>query len=287
MSTPALLSLDGLTVRVPEKERIGGGIGDLTLVHDLSLSIRPGERVALVGESGSGKSITARAILQLDPHLQLSGSIDWDCRQLIGASPSALRRVRGAEISMIFQDPMTALNPVLTIGEQVAEPLLVRGVSKKEAYRRAAEMLDRLRVPQAKERLRSYPGQFSGGMRQRVVMAAALVAQPRLLIADEPTTALDVRVQEQVLDILEEQSRELNLAVLFITHDLAIVAGLAQRVAVMFRGHLVEDRPVDDLFAHPEHPYTRGLIGSVPRLDADPDVRLKTVGDYLAEGSAA
>lgn len=188
---------------------------------------------------------------------------------------------------MIFQDPMTALNPVLTIGEQVAEPLLVRGVSKKEAYRRAAEMLDRLRVPKAKERLRAYPGQFSGGMRQRVVMAAALIAQPRLLIADEPTTALDVRVQEQVLDILEEQSRELNLAVLFITHDLAIVAGLAQSVAVMFRGRLVEQQPVDDLFAHPQHPYTRGLIGSVPRLDADPGVRLKTVADYLKEGSAA
>jgi len=287
MSVSPLLTVEGMTVCVPEKERIGGGLGDLNLVEDLSLSIRPGERVALVGESGSGKSITARAILQFDPHLRLSGSIAWEGRELIGASRHTLRRVRGAEISMIFQDPMTALNPVLTIGEQVAEPLLVRGVSRKESYRRAAEMLDRLRVPQAKERLRSFPGQFSGGMRQRVVMAAALIAQPKLLIADEPTTALDVRVQEQVLDILEEQSRELNLAVLFITHDLAIVAGLAQRVAVMFRGRLVEDKQVDELFAHPEHPYTRGLIGSVPRLDADPDVRLKTVADYLKEGSAA
>jgi len=287
MPAPALLSIERLTVRVPEKERIGGGDGDLTLVEDLTLQIRAGERVALVGESGSGKSITARAILRLDPHLTLGGSIDWDGRELIGAPHHVLRGIRGAEISMIFQDPMTALNPVLTIGEQVAEPLLVRGVSKKEAYRRAAEMLDRLRVPKAKERLRAYPGQFSGGMRQRVVMAAALIAQPRLLIADEPTTALDVRVQEQVLDILEEQSRELNLAVLFITHDLAIVAGLAQSVAVMFRGRLVEQQPVDDLFAHPQHPYTRGLIGSVPRLDADPGVRLKTVADYLKEGSAA
>ncbi|GAA4357859.1 ABC transporter ATP-binding protein [Microbacterium rhizosphaerae] len=286
-STAPLLSIDALTVHVPEKERIGGGLGDLTLVDDLCLSIRPGERVALVGESGSGKSITARAILRLDPHLRLGGSIEWEGRELIGAPRHVIRALRGAEISMIFQDPMTALNPVLTIGEQVAEPLLVRGVSKKDAYQRAAEMLDGLRVPKAAERLKAYPGQFSGGMRQRVVMAAALIAEPKLLIADEPTTALDVRVQEQVLDLLEEQSRELNLAVLFITHDLAIVAGLAQRVAVMFRGRVVEEQPVDDLFARPQHPYTRGLIGSVPRLDADPAVRLMTVADYLQEGSAA
>jgi ABC-type dipeptide/oligopeptide/nickel transport system ATPase component len=159
-------------------------------------------------------------------------------------------------------------------------------MSKKKAHAKAVEMLDRLGVPKAKERMRAYPGQFSGGMRQRVVMAAALVAQPALLIADEPTTALDVRVQEQVLDLLEEQSREMNLAVLFITHDLGIVAGLAHRVAVMLRGRLVEERTVDDLFTCPEHPYTRGLIGSVPRLDADPDVRLKTVADFMTTEGA-
>ncbi|GAA3477275.1 ABC transporter ATP-binding protein [Streptomyces yanii] len=276
-----LMSIDALSVCVPEKERIGGGAGDLTLVDRLSLQIKPGERVALVGESGSGKSMTARAILQLDPHLRLSGSIRWKGQELVGSGELQMRRIRGREISMIFQDPMTALNPVLTIGEQVAEPLTVRGMSKKKAYAKAAEMLDRLRVPKATERLRAYPGQFSGGMRQRVVMAAALVAEPYLLIADEPTTALDVRVQEQVLDLLEEQSRELDLAVLFITHDLGIVAGLAHRVAVMLRGSLVEARTVDDLFACPRHPYTRGLIGSVPRLDADPNVRLKTVADYM------
>lgn len=276
-----LLSIDRLSVAVPERDRIGGGAGDLTLVDDLSLQIRPGERVALVGESGSGKSMTARSILRLDPFLRLTGSIRWQGQELVGASERQLRRIRGKEISMIFQDPMTALNPVLTIGEQVAEPLTVRGVSRKEAHARAVEMLDQLRVPKAKERMRAYPGQFSGGMRQRVVMAAALVAEPDLLIADEPTTALDVRVQEQVLDLLEEQSRERNLAVLFITHDLGIVAGLAHRVAVMLRGRLVEERTVDDLFACPQHPYTRGLIGSVPRLDADPDVRLRTVSDYM------
>ena len=154
------------------------------------------------------------------------------------------------------------------------------------SHARAVEMLDQLRVPKAKERMRAYPGQFSSGMRQRVVMAAALVAEPDLLIADEPTTALDVRVQEQVLDLLEEQSRERNLAVLFITHDLGIVAGLAHRVAVMLRGSLVEERAVDDLFARPQHPYTRGLIGSVPRLDADPDVRLRTVSDHMTTQGA-
>ncbi|HKU32014.1 MAG TPA: ABC transporter ATP-binding protein [Arthrobacter sp.] len=277
----ALLSIANLTVSLPERQRTITGSGDLTLVEGLSLDIRPGERLALVGESGSGKSLTARSILQLDSALKLEGSITWKGCELLGASRRVLQKVRGAEISMIFQDPMTALNPVLTIGEQVAEPLLVRGVPRRKAYARAVEMLDRLGVPKAKERMRAYPGQFSGGMRQRVVMAAALVAQPQLLIADEPTTALDVRVQEQVLDLLEEQSRELNLAVLFITHDLAIVAGLAQRVAVMFRGRLVEEKPVDELFDHPDHPYTQGLIGSIPRIDLDPDTRLTTVEDYL------
>lgn len=263
--------------------------GTAIAVNDVSLDVPAGKVVGIVGESGSGKTTLISAALGLIGRgtAEIKGQVMFGGHDVLRLGSRDLRAIRGTEISMIFQDPMTALNPVLTIGEQVAEPLLVRGVSKKEAYRRAAEMLDRLRVPKAKERLRAYPGQFSGGMRQRVVMAAALIAQPRLLIADEPTTALDVRVQEQVLDILEEQSRELNLAVLFITHDLAIVAGLAQSVAVMFRGRLVEQQPVDDLFAHPQHPYTRGLIGSVPRLDADPGVRLKTVADYLKEGSAA
>ncbi|MDQ4215038.1 ABC transporter ATP-binding protein [Microbacterium capsulatum] len=286
-STDPILEVRDLTVVVPERFRIGGGDGDLTLVDRVSFDIRPGERLALVGESGSGKTMTARSVLQLDRDVELGGSIRWAGRELLGASKRTLRSIRGGEISMIFQDPMTALNPVLTIGEQVAEPLLVRGTSKKEAYARAADMLDRLGVPKAKERLRAYPNQFSGGMRQRVVMAAALVAQPRLLIADEPTTALDVRVQEQVLDLIEEQSRELDLAVLFITHDLSIVAGLAHRVAVMYRGSLVEQQDVEDLFDAPQHPYTRGLIGSVPRLDADPNVRLTTVEDFMAAQRAA
>ncbi|MBX3530636.1 MAG: ABC transporter ATP-binding protein [Rhizobiaceae bacterium] len=277
-----LLQVERLRVSIPSRNRMDRGDDDLVLVNGVSFSIAAGERVALVGESGSGKSMTARAIMRLDTNVDLAGSIRWDGRELVGAPEVEMRRLRGDEISMIFQDPMTALNPVLTIGEQVAEPLVVRGMSRREAWTRAGEMLDRLRVPRARERLGSYPGEFSGGMRQRVVMAAALIGQPRLLIADEPTTALDVRVQEQVLDLIVEQSGELGLAVLFITHDLSIVAGLAHQVIVMHRGAFVEKRDVDGLFAAPQHPYTRGLIGSIARLDADPAVRLSTVEEYMA-----
>jgi peptide/nickel transport system ATP-binding protein len=276
------LDIRDLRVWVPERARMDGGRGDLPLVKGIDLTIRAGERVALVGESGSGKSMTAKAILRLDPTVELAGSIQVNGTEVIGSSERAVRAVRGSTASMVFQDPMTALNPVLTIGDQVAEPLVIRGVSRKQARRRAIDMLDRLGVPDAARRLSAYPYEFSGGMRQRVVMAAALIGNPSLLIADEPTTALDVRVQEQVLDLIEEQSRELGLAVLLITHDLAIVAGLADRVAVMYRGSIVEDRPVDDLFATPQAPYTRGLLSSIPRIDHDPAQRLRTVDEFLA-----
>ncbi|MBT0993704.1 ABC transporter ATP-binding protein [Cellulomonas sp. DKR-3] len=271
----ALLEVRDLVVRV---RRSGGP----ELVHGVSFDIAAGERLALVGESGSGKSTVAKALVQLDPTLEVTGSVRFDDDELVGASARALRRVRGAQVAMIFQDPMTALNPVQRIADQVAEPLVIRGVPRREARARAVEMLDRLGVPRAAERARAYPSEFSGGMRQRVVMAAALIGGPRLLVADEPTTALDVRVQEQVLDLIEEQSRELDLAVLFITHDLGSVAGLADRVAVMQGGHVVEERAVDDLYADPRHPYTRGLLASVPRIDADPERRLLTVADHLA-----
>lgn len=271
----ALLEVRDLVVRV---RRPGGPV----LVHGVSFDIAVGERLALVGESGSGKSTVAKALVQLDPTVTASGSVRFADDELVGASPRTLRRVRGDQISMIFQDPMTALNPVQRIADQVAEPLVIRGVPRREARARAVEMLDRLGVPRAAERARAYPSEFSGGMRQRVVMAAALIGGPRLLVADEPTTALDVRVQEQVLDLIEQQSRELDLAVLFITHDLGSVAGLADRVAVMQGGRVVEERPVDHLYADPQHPYTRGLLASVPRIDADPDRRLLTVADHLA-----
>ncbi|MFF2840588.1 ABC transporter ATP-binding protein [Paenarthrobacter sp. NPDC057981] len=279
----ALLSVSGLSVTVPSRERADHTRGDLRLVDGVSFEIARGERLALVGESGSGKSLTARSILRLDSRMKLEGSISWRGEDLLSVTERRMREIRGADISLILQDPLTALNPVMTIGQQIAEPLTERGVSRKEALKRAAEMLDRLRVPRAKDRLKYYPAQFSGGMRQRVVMAAALVGEPKLLIADEPTTALDVRVQEQVLDLLEEISRELHASVLFITHDLGIVAGLAQRVAVMFKGQIVENGLVDTVFSHPSHPYTKGLIGSVPRLDADPSERLRTVEDFLEE----
>jgi len=282
MTHPHLLDIRGLTVTVPQLLRSDGAPGDLELVHGIDLSIAAGERVALVGESGSGKSMTAKAILRLDRMTRLGGSLRLAGTEIVGASERTLRELRGATASMVFQDPMTALNPVLTIGEQVAEPLVIRGVGRREARRRAIGMLDRLGVPGAARRVDAYPSEFSGGMRQRVVMAAALIAEPQLLIADEPTTALDVRVQEQVLDLIEEQSRELGLGVLLITHDLGIVAGLAHRVAVMRRGRIVEDRDVDDVFAAPAHPYTRALLGSIPRIDADPDMRLATVEDVLS-----
>ncbi|HEY9307673.1 MAG TPA: ABC transporter ATP-binding protein [Microbacterium sp.] len=287
MTDAPVLKITDLTVRVPAATRTDSGHGDLTLVDRVSLTIARGERVALVGESGSGKSMTAKAVLRLDPTVDLSGSVRVAGQEVVGAPERRLGQLRGSTVSMVFQDPMTALNPVLTIGDQVAEPLVIRGVSRRSARRQAVEMLDRLGVPSAATRLGAYPHEFSGGMRQRVVMAAALIAGPQLLIADEPTTALDVRVQEQVLDLLEEQSRELGLAVLLITHDLAIVAGLAHRVAVMRHGRIVEDRPVDDLFRAPEHAYTRGLLASIPSVDADPLVRLQTVEDVMRADAAA
>ncbi|GMA24114.1 peptide ABC transporter ATP-binding protein [Luteimicrobium album] len=269
-----LLEVRDLAVRVRESE-------GPRLVRDVSFEIAAGERLALVGESGSGKSTVAKALVQLDRTVEVSGSVRFDGRELVGARPGDLRRVRGSGIAMIFQDPMTALNPVRRVLDQVAEPLVIRGVPRREARRLAVAMLDRLGVADAARRAHDYPTAFSGGMRQRVVMAAALVGGPRLLVADEPTTALDVRVQEQVLDLIEEQSRELGLAVLLITHDLGIVAGLADRVAVMRSGALVETRPVDELFADPHHPYTRGLLESVPRIDAAPGQRLRTVADAV------
>ncbi|MFT4212711.1 MAG: ABC transporter ATP-binding protein [Microbacterium sp.] len=289
MDTDIVLDVADLTVRVPSARRtdVDRPREDLVLVDSVSLRVRAGERLALVGESGSGKSMTAKAVMRLDPTVQLDGSIRLGGSEVVGADDRTLRALRGGVAAMVFQDPMTALNPVIPIGAQVAEPLIVRGVPRRQARRRAVEMLDRLGVPDAARRARAYPSEFSGGMRQRVVIAAALIAGPRLLIADEPTTALDVRVQQQVLDLLEEQSEQLGLAVLLITHDLGIVAGLAHRVAVMRRGSIVETGEVDEIFARPRHPYTRGLLASVPRLDADLDSRLVTVDDIMrAEDTA-
>ena len=272
-----MLSITDLKVSYP------GADGPIEVVHGVNLSLEKGRKLALVGESGSGKSVTARAILQLDPDATLSGSIRLDGAELVGAAPRALRDIRGFRVGLVFQDPLTSLNPVMRIGWQIMQPLLIRGVSKKEARQRGIELLARLGVTDAARRFDDYPHQFSGGMRQRVVIAIAVIADPELLIADEPTTALDVRVQAQVLELLHEVADERGMSVLLITHDLAIVAGFADEVVVMRHGEVVESAGVDALFASPQHPYTRGLLGAVPRIDADPSARLRSIDEVAVE----
>ncbi len=274
-----VLDITGLTVTM----HAGGR--DIDIVEDLSLAIQPGERVALVGESGSGKSVTARAIMQLDEEATLRGSIRLAGTELVGAGEKRMRALRGAEVSMVFQDPLRTLNPLRRIGDQIAEPLRIRGASRADAMSSAEEMLDSLGVVDAKARMKAYPFEFSGGMRQRVALAIALIARPKLLIADEPTTALDTRVQERVLQLIDEAARERDAAVLLITHDLGVVAGFADRVAVMYSGRKVEDAPVDQLYASPSHPYTEGLLAAVPRLDADQGELVAMPGTAAAPGN--
>jgi oligopeptide/dipeptide ABC transporter ATP-binding protein len=269
-----LLDVRQLCIDVPTNS------GRLRLVDDFELTLEPGDRVALVGESGSGKSVTARAIMRLDAHFALSGSVRLDGTELLDLKERDMVRVRGSRIGMVFQDPMDALNPLQTIGEQVAEPLRIRGVPRTEAIDRARLMLDELGVVRAGERMHSYPHEFSGGMRQRVVLAMALIAEPDVLIADEPTTALDVRVQKQVLDLLEEVAeRRRKLAVLLITHDLAVVAGFAKRVVVMYAGRKVEECSTTQLFEQPSHPYTAALLRALPRIDRPID-RLEPIAGF-------
>jgi len=258
---------------------------DIRIVDELSLRIAPGERVALVGESGSGKSVTARAIMRLDDSATLTGSVKLDGQELVGLPEKRMRALRGAQFSMVFQDPLRTLNPLRTIGDQIAEPLRIRGVSKRDALKAAEETLDSLGVVDAKARMRAYPFEFSGGMRQRVALAIALIARPKVLIADEPTTALDTRVQERVLRLIDDAARERGVAVLLITHDLGVVAGFADRVAVMYSGRKVEDAPVDVLYSSPSHPYTEGLLAAVPRLDEDQAELVAMPGASAAPGS--
>lgn len=251
-----------------ERLTVTTGTG-VRLVEDVDLALHAGQRLALVGESGSGKSVTARSIMRLDPALQLDGSIRLSGRELTTLGRRDMAAIRGADIGMVFQDPMSSLNPVLTVGDQVAEALRIRGVARRAALRRAVEMLDRLGIPDAERRSQAYPHEFSGGMRQRVVLAGALINQPRLLIADEPTTALDVKVQAQVLQLIREVSDESRMAVLFITHDLGIVGDFAHDVTVMYGGRTAETLPADVLHAGARHPYTRALLASTPYIDGD------------------
>ena len=238
-------------------------------VDGLSFSIGPGETLGIVGESGCGKSVTALSILRLLPAglgRTVGGTVMFGGRDLLTLDEAEMRRIRGDRIAMVFQEPMTSLNPVLTVGEQIAEAVVIhQGKSKAEAWGRAAEMLTLVRIPDAARRVKDYPHQFSGGMRQRVMIAMALSCHPQLLIADEPTTALDVTIQAQILKLMIELKGRIGAAILLITHDLGVVAETCQRVIVMYAGRKVEEAAVQDLFDRPLHPYTRGLMASIPR----------------------
>jgi peptide/nickel transport system ATP-binding protein len=249
--------------------------GVVRAVDGVSFNVAPGETLAVVGESGCGKSVTALSVLRLIPSPPgriVSGAIRFAGRDLLGLTEAAMRDVRGNEISMIFQEPMTSLNPVLTIGRQIAETLtLHQGLDRKAALAKAVEMLRLVHIPEAERRIAEYPHQLSGGMRQRVMIAMALACNPKLLIADEPTTALDVTIQAQILDLMRELKHQIDAAIVLITHDLGVVAEMAQRVVVMYAGRKVEEASVGALFRRPLHPYTKGLLNSVPRLGASLD----------------
>ena len=266
-----LLSLTGLSVSFPTDR------GVVRAVDSVSLHVDAGETLAIVGESGSGKSVTALSLLRLipDPGQIDKGSIVFEGQDLLKLNGRSMRAIRGNRIAMIFQEPMSSLNPVVTIGKQVAEPFqLHRGMSRKKALVEATELLAKVAIPDPASRLNSYPHQFSGGMRQRVMIAMALACQPKLIIADEPTTALDVTVQSQILALLKNLTRETDSALILITHDLGVVARYADRVAVMYGGRIVETASARDLYANPSHPYTQGLLASVPRLDDESGKRL-------------
>ena len=263
MTTP-LLEVDHLKTHFFTRD------GVVRAVDGVSFSIAAGETLAVVGESGCGKSVTSLSILRLiasPPGRIVAGRLLFEGRDLRALSEEQMREVRGNAISMIFQEPMTSLNPALTVGRQIAESLTVhRGLSRHEAMGKAVDMLRRVRMPEAERRVSQYPHELSGGMRQRVMIAMALACGPKLLIADEPTTALDVTIQAQILELMRELASETGAAIILITHDLGVVAEMAQRVVVMYAGHKVEEAPVDELFARPRHPYTRGLLGSMPHL---------------------
>jgi oligopeptide/dipeptide ABC transporter ATP-binding protein len=270
----ALLSVENLQVRFWTAR------GTIYAVNGVAFDVAPGETLGIVGESGCGKSVTSLAILGLLPRAgrAVAGSVVLEGRDLIGLSDAELRRIRGKEIAMIFQDPMTSLNPVLTIGRQIRESLETHfDMDKDAAERRAAELLDRVGIPSAKARLRDYPHQFSGGMRQRAMIAMALACEPKVLIADEPTTALDVTIQAQILELLRELVSERDTALIMITHDLGVVAGMCERVNVMYAGMFMETGSAEQVFARPRNPYTLGLLQSVPRLDMARQTQLRTI----------
>ncbi|MBX5440332.1 MAG: ABC transporter ATP-binding protein [Solirubrobacteraceae bacterium] len=273
MSEP-ILEIDHLQVEFRTDE------GVVHAVDDVSLTLAAGEVLAIVGESGSGKTVTAMSLLGLNrsPNATFRGSARYRGTQLLTASEDELRAIRGAEMAMIFQDPMTSLNPVQRIGDQIAEQILAHEkLTKAEVRDRVVELMDRVGIPRAAERARAYPHEFSGGMRQRVMIALALSCSPSVLIADEPTTALDVTIQAQILERLKELKDETGTAIILVTHDLGVVADIADRIAVMYGGRIVEEGTVDEIFYDPQHPYTWGLLGSITRVDRDRGERLPSI----------
>ena len=274
----ALLEIKGLKTHFKTDD------GWLHAVDGVDMAIEAGQTLGVVGESGCGKSVTAKTVMKLidmPPGRIVAGQVLWQGRDLVPLDADEMRKIRAKEIAIIFQEPMTSLNPVYTVGEQIAESIRLHdGLSKKDALDRAVEMLQLVRIPTPARRVKDYPHQFSGGMRQRVMIAIALACNPKLLIADEPTTALDVTIQAQILDLMGELKERLGMSVMLITHAMGVVAETAQRVVVMYAGKVVEEASVEDLFANPRHPYTQGLIRSIPRIDMDAvhKVRLEAIG---------
>ena len=275
MSAQPLLEVDGMKVSFATED------GTVSAVDGVSFTVDRGEVVAIVGESGSGKSVTAMTLMGLTrgPNARIEGRATLEGEELLSASESQLQKIRGGEIAMVFQDPMSSLDPVYRIGNQIVEQIRAhdKEISKAAALDRAVELMERVGVPRARERLRSYPHEFSGGMRQRVMIAMALSCSPKLLIADEPTTALDVTIQAQILEELRKLRTEMNAGVILVTHDLGVVADIADRVVVMYAGRVVEQGTLDELFYDPLHPYTWGLLGSITRIDSDRSERLPAI----------
>ena len=277
-ANPAILEICNLSVDFKTKDGVGKRV-----LENFNLRLHEGQRIAVVGESGSGNTVLASSILRLLPEANSSGEILFKGENLMEASSRRVSEIRGAEIGMTFQDPLSSLNPIMTVGDQVSEVLRIRGVSKKESSAKTVLLLEELGIEDAASRLNSYPYEFSGGMRQRVLLAMSVIASPSILIADEPTTALDVRVQAQVMATINQLTIKRNLATIFISHDLSVVAGFADYVVVMYAGRVVEEGTVDEIFYRPAHPYTKGLLDSIPSVDQSSEKRLNSIPGVTPE----